>query len=176
MRACSKCKKNLPDTSYYRSSTGGYCKTCQKAYAKHYQAVKRQMNRAEAMQDAEACPTCDGGLVDPRQPSYRHCLSCYKEASPYKGRNGLAGTGVSHVTFLRMLQAQDFRCLICGTHDDERKLVADHCHTSGVYRGAICGSCNTGLGMFYDNPSAVQRAVLYLKNQIVSPPKGTSSL
>lgn len=51
-------------------------------------------------------------------------------------------------------------CAICGR---ERKLVADHDHGSGRYRNKLCFPCNTGLGMFQDDPTILQRAVKYLK-------------
>lgn len=49
-------------------------------------------------------------------------------------------------------------CQICGdvaTH-------IDHDHVSGMVRGGLCNNCNTGLGMFADDPVRLQRAVSYL--------------
>jgi hypothetical protein len=53
------------------------------------------------------------------------------------------------------------RCPICTlkTHD----MVGDHCHESGLSREWICRKCNTGLGMFKDNPEALERAAVYLR-------------
>ena len=42
------------------------------------------------------------------------------------------------------------------------RLVKDHCHDSGLHRGLICASCNSGLGFFYDNAAAMKRAIKYL--------------
>lgn len=35
-------------------------------------------------------------------------------------------------------------CGLCGTTDRER--YADHCHTTGKVRGALCHGCNLGMG------------------------------
>ena len=42
----------------------------------------------------------------------------------------------------------------------------DHCHTTGNYRGWLCGGCNQGLGKFYDNVDTLQRAIEYLERSI----------
>ena len=52
------------------------------------------------------------------------------------------------------------RCPICR---NKRPLVSDHCHASGLKRELICGQCNTGLGMFADDPEAMRRAIRYLQ-------------
>lgn len=61
--------------------------------------------------------------------------------------------------------ASDGICFMC-----QRKfgptvgMAVDHCHSTGHLRSAICGSCNTGLGLFRDNPDALERAVAYLRS------------
>lgn len=66
-------------------------------------------------------------------------------------------------------------CEICGRKD--KPLHVDHdqscCPTRGrtnvtcgkCVRGFICGPCNRGLGLFFDNPDALLRASLYLRRQ-----------
>lgn len=44
-----------------------------------------------------------------------------------------------------------------------KQLVSDHDHTTGYNRGGICYRCNSGLGMFGDNPASLIRAARYLK-------------
>jgi hypothetical protein len=43
-------------------------------------------------------------------------------------------------------------------------LAADHCHTTGVFRGLLCTQCNTGLGLFKDNKLLLENAIQYLKD------------
>lgn len=52
------------------------------------------------------------------------------------------------------------RCPICGRH---RRLVLDHDHTTGEYKGHICSACNKALGLLGENVITLQRAVDYLK-------------
>ena len=69
----------------------------------------------------------------------------------------------------KLLASQKGVCAICGTdtptenHDETRPhLYVDHCHTSGAVRGLLCSSCNTGLGLFKDNPERLKAAIQYL--------------
>ena len=55
-------------------------------------------------------------------------------------------------------------CQCCGK---EGKLVVDHCHTTGCYRGVICGQCNKALGALGDTEASLLRALQYL----VQPPQ-----
>lgn len=57
-------------------------------------------------------------------------------------------------------EAQDGRCAICGR--DDRPLVGDHDHRTLQFRGFLCSMCNTGLGMFRDDPEALAAAIKYL--------------
>lgn len=52
------------------------------------------------------------------------------------------------------------RCAICET---EGRLFLDHCHDSGNIREGLCLSCNTGLGMFRDDPDRLRAAALYVE-------------
>ena len=51
-------------------------------------------------------------------------------------------------------------CACCGRID---RLFIDHDHASGLYRGHICRSCNTGIGLIGDSVAGVQRALTYLQ-------------
>ncbi len=54
---------------------------------------------------------------------------------------------------------QQGKCLIC---NEERILVLDHNHKTGIIRGMLCDSCNRGLGYFRDNPEILMNAIKYL--------------
>jgi hypothetical protein len=57
-------------------------------------------------------------------------------------------------------EAQDGACAICGAV--RARLIPDHCHRHGIIRGLLCNSCNTGLGMFRDDPRLLARAIEYV--------------
>lgn len=56
------------------------------------------------------------------------------------------------------------RCFICGVPEIEcsRKLVMDHCHETGEFRGWLCRKCNSALGFFRDNEELLVDALHYL--------------
>ena len=60
----------------------------------------------------------------------------------------------------RQGESRSGRCSICRL---VRVLVSDHCHVEGERRERICGTCNTGLGMFHDDPEAMRRAAAYVE-------------
>jgi len=76
--------------------------------------------------------------------------------------------GITLEEYNNMLKAQDYKCAICGNQDEVegRKLAIDHCHSTGDVRGLLCGKCNRGLGLFYDNQELLQQAIQYLKNSL----------
>ena len=58
-----------------------------------------------------------------------------------------------------IIKKQHKMCLLCGK---TKTLVIDHDHATGEIRGALCSPCNTGLGMFYDDPHLFDAAKAYL--------------
>ena len=53
-------------------------------------------------------------------------------------------------------------CEACGGAGE--RIVFDHCHTKGHFRGWICDSCNLALGMLKDNPERLRKLATYLEN------------
>jgi hypothetical protein len=62
-----------------------------------------------------------------------------------------------------LFNAHNNICDSCGL-PSEKTLVTDHCHTTGKFRGFLCSNCNTGLGMFKDDPIRLQKAIDYITN------------
>lgn len=56
--------------------------------------------------------------------------------------------GISQNDYQRLLEFQDFRCAICGVHQNDlpRRLALDHDHQSGEPRGCLCAMCNVAVG------------------------------
>ena len=63
---------------------------------------------------------------------------------------------------------QPERCECChkkaGTLWGIINLNADHAHETTVFRGWLCGTCNTGMGKLGDNLEGVLQAAIYLEN------------
>jgi Recombination endonuclease VII len=72
--------------------------------------------------------------------------------------------GLSQEDYDAMIASQNGVCRICGHIPDEGKAFhVDHCHATGKVRGLLCSRCNTGLGMFRDDPDALRKAADYLE-------------
>jgi len=103
-----------------------------------------------------------------------HCLSCERarairkrQKNPRSARESQIRSkyGITKDVYVSLMLAQNNSCKICGIprHELGKELSVDHCHKTGVIRGLLCLKCNSGLGMFQDEPVLVERALEYLK-------------
>jgi hypothetical protein len=100
----------------------------------------------------------------------KEVLSAKQKA--YHAENGRAITlrkyGITQQDYDRILAEQGGGCAICGGPPRGPGAAngffhADHCHRSNEFRGLLCGSCNTALGLLNDDPERVERAAAYLR-------------
>lgn len=117
------------------------------------------------------CPSCDRWLDETHYSAHAktrdklqvNCHECVN-ASRVLALYGLSGAGIAE-----KLKEQDHKCPICSVGLE--KWVVDHDHSccpgpqscGRCVRGLLCRTCNLGLGSFRDNPTALQRAIDYLK-------------
>jgi hypothetical protein len=98
------------------------------------------------------------------QPDGKHhtCKMCRRqEKKDWHQRSYIQAThGLSPERYQEMVRQQEGRCRIC---KEDKPLVVDHDHGSGVVRGLLCQNCNRGLGMFRDSSDRLLQAVAYLK-------------
>lgn len=59
-----------------------------------------------------------------------------------------------------LAKSQNYKCKICFEH---KKLFVDHCHKTKVVRGLLCSHCNLAIGLFFDDPQRILRAVHYVE-------------
>ena len=52
-------------------------------------------------------------------------------------------------------------CEICG--GNKGGIDFDHCHQRGIFRGWICGECNSALGHVEDDPNRLRMLIAYLE-------------
>ena len=69
---------------------------------------------------------------------------------------------LKHLKIKRWLTEENKFCVICEDFAPKR-MVNDHDHTTGFYRGRICHSCNIVLGMARDKPRTLINAIKYLR-------------
>lgn len=72
--------------------------------------------------------------------------------------------GITLEEYNDMLYNQDEKCAICGVVECRvnTHFSVDHNHETGEVRGLLCNDCNTGLGLFLDDPERLKRAIHYL--------------
>lgn len=68
---------------------------------------------------------------------------------------------------LTVQEARELKKKSCGICGSTSRIFIDHCHTSGSVRAALCSRCNTGLGMFRDNPDTLRKAAEYVETHAV---------
>ena len=75
--------------------------------------------------------------------------------------------GVTEKQVARALIKQNHSCPICGKHlwmyDSNAHI--DHDHNSGRVRWILCGSCNRGIGSFFENPVFLRNAAELFEKQ-----------
>jgi hypothetical protein len=75
--------------------------------------------------------------------------------------------GITMIERDKMIVNQNNKCLICGVDFSsipQNHICIDHNHITGKVRGILCNKCNSGLGMFRDNPGYILKAVEYIKS------------
>jgi len=70
--------------------------------------------------------------------------------------------GLSLNDYYELIKQQSNLCKICDEEFNGTPFV-DHCHLSGKVRGLLCNNCNTGLGLFKDSATLLERAKQYLQ-------------
>ncbi len=71
--------------------------------------------------------------------------------------------GINPDEYILLLDRQDGVCAICGNAPDNKQLAVDHCHKIGKVRGLLCQYCNTGIGLFKEDPEILAKAIDYLQ-------------
>ena len=64
---------------------------------------------------------------------------------------------------------QKGNCFICESPlfgENKKRMVVDHNHDNGSFRGLLCWNCNIGLGCFKDNIESLTKAIKYLGGKI----------
>lgn len=88
------------------------------------------------------------------------CKKCFsKKYKNTPDKNRLLRYGITVNEYHTMLLSQKNKCLIC---KEEKELLVDHCHETGIVRGLVCHLCNTGIGMLKDSTELLANALQYL--------------
>lgn len=116
---------------------------------------------------------CPYGHIDFIYVSSGTCRTCQRERSREYGRKNIIRMidkqrvriyGITAEEYKNLIQTQNNKCLCCEeAFNDELSPHLDHNHKTGKIRGVLCHKCNTGLGLFDENPDKLNKAIEYLR-------------
>jgi len=72
--------------------------------------------------------------------------------------------GITREQYDLLCESQGGRCAVCTTTTPGGRgaWAVDHDHRTGKVRGLLCTKCNTGIGLFDDDPVRLRAAIKYL--------------
>ncbi|WP_203967881.1 endonuclease VII domain-containing protein [Sphaerisporangium melleum] len=145
-------------TGHTAPKSDGTCRHCQgktPGGRKYCSTICENRSRSGKEDVARFCRVCD---VEIPADSHLRRVFCSKACKRMDGRARMYG--LTAKDYYAMYTAQAGRCAACGDATDS--LFIDHCHASGRVRGLLCTLCNTGIGMFKEDPDRLRGAIAYL--------------
>jgi len=148
------------------------CTICKKRLS--YEAFHKNKSKKDGLQTR--CRNCYRDWYNQRyqsNPEFRekrkqHFSKFYEEKYPsrreqHSNARLLYKYGLTVEDFEKLSIAQDHLCAICRQPPrGKKRLSVDHCHETMAIRGLLCDPCNTGLGMFREDPMLLHSAIAYL--------------
>lgn len=149
MKSCTKCRRELPLSSFYKDKgrLASQCRDCKIAYIRAYREANPEKSRESRL---------------------RSNRKTYPKVRAYRLQWQY---GITREDYEVMLLAQGGRCAICGEQETARanngqqimELAVDHDHVTGQVRALLCSNCNKGIGNLRDDPDILQAAADYLR-------------
>jgi hypothetical protein len=171
-KQCSKCEQIKPLTEFYmsRGKLVARCRTCacqcRREYVLKNQKKVREQKREFYIKNADKIRAKTREWNEKNRERTRASAKRWADAN--KERRKLTDIewryGISRDQYLKAVKRQGGRCAICGAKNSgKRGLHIDHCHKTGLFRGLLCGNCNSAIGQFKENPSLLRNAIRYLE-------------
>jgi hypothetical protein len=141
--------------------------------------VRKMSSLGHAARRAQRTNFCKRGHERTPENMYessRSCKACLLERGKVR-RKALKGTlggvtaqrrkslkrsGWTLEQYEEAFSLQKGLCRLCGFPDPTGTLRADHSHVTRQPRSLLCNKCNTGLGIFQENPELLRKAADYL--------------
>jgi len=150
-KLCSECRqwktlRHFKKDRRYMAGVFCWCKECERAYASSLDVRKRSRLRwAKAMKNPEFR----------NKERTRSRRKYHQNPRKQKSRNYERQYGISLNKFERAK-----RCTLCF---QKRKLVPDHSHETGKYRGPLCYRCNLAISQAEKHKGWLKRVRKYLR-------------
>lgn len=105
-----------------------------------------------------------------RDPRCRECMKSLKAtprqralARVQERRRKCVSMGTTEASVIARFEASGRRCEACGRTLElwAKNMHMDHDHSTGMFRGILCSSCNTTLGIFDEDVDRIMSLVAY---------------
>ena|SRR5579859_2484778 len=155
VKRCANCKevKSLGEFSTNRTRRGtthaAYCRPCQAVKSRQSRQRDPERHRAKAAEYKRLNPE--------RHAKYAFDAQLVKACR---------AAGITPERYRHELSIQGGVCAICRSPQRNARmarLVIDHDHVTGEFRGLLCSHCNAALGQFGDNAAIMEEAIAYLR-------------
>lgn len=159
-QACGTCQQTKPLTCFpknraKKSGHGAKCKDCRKAYYRDWYSKNRASVIAATKRyyadNTEACKAARKRYAEKHPEKVR----AYGRKANRKAQGLPAPT-----------RPCPDHCEMCLRPPGDRALHLDHCHTTGAFRGWLCGSCNTAFGRLGDSFEEAQKRLQRYKSTV----------
>lgn len=136
------------------SNKGCRCQECKSAWNEYCTEVRRKTRESWT------------GVADPSIPHgvtnsyFRHGCRC-PDCKDAHNNSSNALQRIKKLEIFKSYALLVVSCEICGSA--EKKLVVDHDHSNGEFRGMLCHSCNTAIGKLGDSVDRLKSAIGYLE-------------
>lgn len=164
---CTRCEKTKPveDFGWRKDGRGRTklrtpCRSCTSEQALISRRKLQEENPEEYKKRREASRQ-KTRIKEDRDPELRTLRSLMRSARKL---------GVSKDHVLAAWNESGNKCQACGkegTLEPRGRVVIDHCHTTGKFRGLICGHCNTAAGQLGDDADRARKLAAYLSRPIL---------
>lgn len=147
-KRCRICSETKPVDEFYKDKTKNklgwryrdYCKKCSCEKCRIYAAGNKQKRNARISDYRKRNPDAFRSIDKRKRLKHKY--------------------GISVEQLENMKIQQQGKCFICG---QEKELVVDHCHVTGVVRKLLCHGCNTYLGRIEHHRHLVDQFEAYIK-------------
>ena len=167
MKICTKCEVEKAESEFSKMKVGrdGLCAQCR--------SCCNEKNRKNYARDPERkLNLCRKWRKNNREAQLvinRRCAKKTRLSRLLSSSKGYAKAGdyvPCNATVEELKASITGRCFICGVPEIEcsRRLVMDHNHETGEFRGWLCYKCNYALGGFNDSEELLIDALHYLMN------------
>lgn len=170
MKTCTRCGEHKSLDDYYtdknaRDQRKSECKVCTKKLTRAYEVSHKDEVNARARRRYAVV-----GNTEPKRAASRKWRKGNPEALKLSSRNTKLKLkyGVTRRQLDDIYAHQRGECAVCrrqiswDSTEKNTKPHIDHCHETGVVRGLLCLTCNTGIGMLGDSVSLLDAAKSYL--------------